>query len=140
MRSCGQNSEAQMLFDYTLIESTNLIYGTAGDNVMFILDAATGKELHSDSRNGSAAFGVAQNFGHDMCLVTDNFVVYREKSREANIEPMKDGITCWRGTKALWHQDFPPNAQLVVNGNRILAVTKTKTGIYVNEITVPERK
>lgn len=135
-----KHREAQWIFDYAFVEATNLIYGTAGDNVMFILDADTGKELHSDSRNGSAAYGVAQNYGNDMCLVTDNFVIYREKGRGANIEPMKDGITCLRGTKAQWHQDFPPDAQLAVNGNRILAVTKTKTGIYVQEISVPQRK
>lgn len=135
-----KHKEDQPIFDCSLVESTGLIYGTAGDNVMFILDANTGKELHRDSRNGSAAYGVAQNYGNDMCLVTDNFVMYREKGRGDNIEPMKDGITCWRGTKTLWHQDFPPDAQLVVNGNRILAVTKTKTGIYMNEISVPQHK
>jgi hypothetical protein len=132
--------QGQLILDFTLVESTNLVYGTAGDNVMFVLDATTGKELHSDSRNGRAAYGVAQNYGNDTCLVTDNFVMYREDDRHLNIEPTKDGITCWRGTEALWHQDFPPDAQLVVNGERILAVTKTRTGIYVNEITAPRSK
>jgi hypothetical protein len=128
--------EAQPIMDYSHVESTGLIYGTAGDNVMFILNATTGKKQHRDSRNGSAAYGVAQNYGGDMCLVTDYFEVYREKAR--NIPPMNDGITCWRGEEALWHQEFPPDAQLVVNGNRILAVTKTKTGIYLNEIHPPK--
>ena len=134
-----KHEQTQIIFDYALVEATNLIYGTAGDNVMFILNATDGKEVHSDSRNGSAAYGVAQNYGNDMCLITDNFSIYREKGRDANIEPMKDGITCWRGAKGLWSQDFPPDAQLVVNGNRILAVTKTKTGIYVNDIGVPTK-
>jgi hypothetical protein len=62
--------------------------------------------------------------------------MYREKDR--NIPPMNDGITCWRGTKALWHQDFPPDAELVVNGGKIFAVTKTKTALYLNEIHVPQ--
>lgn len=128
--------EAQPIMDFSHVESTSLIYGTAGDNVMFILDATSGKKQHRDSRNGSAAYGVAQNYGSDMCLVTDYFEVYREKAR--NVPPMNDGITCWRGEKALWHQEFPPDAQLVVNGNKILAVTKTKTGIYLNEIHPPK--
>jgi hypothetical protein len=128
--------EAQPITDYSLVESTGLIYGTAADNVMFILNLTNGKEQHRDSRNGSAAYGVAQDYGSDMCLVTDYFEVYREKARE--IAPMNDGITCWRGEKALWHQEFPPDAQLVVNGNRILAVTKTKTGIFLNEIHPPK--
>jgi hypothetical protein len=128
--------EAQPIWDYSLVESTGLIYGTAGDNVMFVLNVADGKTLHRDSRNGSAAYGVAVNYGTDMCLVTDNFVIYREKA--PNIPPMNDGITCWRGTTALWHQDFPPDAQLAVNGDKIFAVTKTKTAIYLNEIHPPQ--
>jgi len=130
----------QTVFDYAYIESTNLIYGTAGDNIMFVLNATTGKEEFSDSRNGSAAYGVAVKYGDDMCLVTDNLVMYREKFRGDNLEPMKDGITCWRGTKILWHRDFPPDAELVVNGKRILAVTKSKKAIYVNEIMAPQIK
>jgi hypothetical protein len=129
-----------MIFDYDYVEATNLIYGTASDNVMFIVDAATGKEKHSESRNGSASYGVAVKYGDDMCLVTDNNVMYREKFRGDNIEPMKDGITCWQGTKILWHLDFPPDAELVVNGKRILAVTKSKKAIYVNEITPLQTK
>jgi hypothetical protein len=131
---------AQVIFDYAYVDSTNLIYATAGDNIMFILNATTGKAEFSDSRNGSAAFGVAEKYGNDMCLVTDNFVVYRERSRGDKFEPMKDGITCWRGTTILWHLDFPPDAELVVNGKRILAVTKSRKAIYVNEIIPPQIK
>jgi hypothetical protein len=133
-------STAQMIIDYAYVDSTNLVYATAGDNIMVILNATTGKILFTDSRNGSAAYGVAQKYGEDMCLVTDNFVMYREKSRSAKVEPMKDGITCWRGTRILWHLDFPPDAELVVNGKRILAVTKSKKAIYVNEIVPPQIK
>lgn len=129
--------EAQPIFDYSLVESTGLIYGTAGDNVMFILNAANGKKLHRDSRNGSASYGVVQNYGSDMCLVTDDNQIYREKAR--GVQPMNDGITCWRGEEGVWSQDFPPDAQLVVNGSRILAVTKTKKSIYVQEINVPQK-
>jgi hypothetical protein len=75
-----------------------------------------------------------------MCLVTDNFIFYRETDRRAKIEPINDGITCWRGTKALWHLDFPPDADLVVSGKRILAVTKSKKAIYIREIIPPQTK
>lgn len=130
-------STAQVIFDYAYVKSSNLIYGTAGDNIMFVLDATTGKLKTGESRNGSAAFGVAAHYGKDMCLVTDNFTIYREKTRGTNEERMKDGISLWRGTSKLWNVDFPPDAELVVSGNRILAVTKSKTAIYVNEIKPP---
>jgi hypothetical protein len=130
---------AQLIFDFAYVESTNLIYGTAGDNVMFVLNAANGKVLTGESRNGSAAFGTVENYGEDMCLVTDNFEIYRERGRAAGIEPMKDGITCWRGTKILWHLEFPPDAELVVSGKSILAVTKSTKAIYINEIVPPPK-
>jgi hypothetical protein len=131
----------QMLFDFTFIESTGLIYGTAGDNTMFILEASSGKQLVFDSRNGRAAYGVVKSYGNDQCLITDNFAGYREVTRDSpSIPPMKDGITAWRGTKVLWHTDFPPDADLVVNGSRILAVTKSKDGVFVKEIEIPEEK
>lgn len=131
---------AQVVIDYAYVDSTNLVYATAGDNTMFILNATTGKEELIDSRNGSAAYGVTEKYGNDMCLVTDNYFMYREKFRGHGIEPMNDGITCWRGTKILWHLDFPPDAELVVRGKRILAVTKSKKAVYVNEIFAPQTK
>jgi hypothetical protein len=122
------------IFSLAYIKATNLIYATASDNFMLVINAANGKDLFADSRNGSAWYGVAEAYGDDMCLITDNFRGYRDKFRGDRLEPMKDGITCWRGTKKLWHRDFPPDAELVVSGKRILAVTKTDKGIYVNEI------
>jgi hypothetical protein len=128
----------QLLFDFTYIESTGLIYGTAGDNTMFILEASSGKQLVFDSRNGRAAYGMVKPYGNDQCLITDNFAGYREVARDLPSSPsMKDGLTAWRGTKVLWHTDFPPDADLVVNGSKILAVTKSKDGIFVKEIEIP---
>ncbi|MDX6498169.1 MAG: hypothetical protein QOG23_1429 [Blastocatellia bacterium] len=133
-----RNPLGEPIFDYGYVDSTNLIYGTAMDNTMFVLDAADGKELTANSRNGSAWYGVAEKYGTDMCLVTDNFRWYRERDWHDKMEPIKDGITCWRRTTILWHQDFPPDAKLIVSGKRILAVTKSNQAIYVNEITPPQ--
>ena len=38
------------------------------------------------------------------------------------------------------HLDFPPDAELVMGGKRILAVTKSKQAIYVNEIVPPQER
>ena len=35
---------------------------------------------------------------------------------------------------------FPPDAKLIVSGKRILAVTKARKAIYVNEIMPPQTK
>lgn len=130
---------AQWIIDFSFVESTNLIYGTAGDNIVFILNADTGKQLFINGRNGSAAYGVVQNYGEDTTLITDDFLGYREGSRYENYASLSDGIGLWQGTKELWHIDFPPDAELVVNDKRILAVTKTTAGIYIREITPPQK-
>ncbi len=127
----------QMLFDSTFIPSTGLIYGTAGDNNMFILEASTGKELVRNSRNGSAAYGQVKPYGNDVCLITDNNWGYRERLDDPTI---KDGITAWRGTEVLWSTELPPGAELMVKAGKILALTKTKDGIFIKEIPVPKAK
>jgi hypothetical protein len=136
----------QWLNDYAVVESTGLVYGTAGDNNMFILEAVTGRVLYRNSRNGRAAYGQVVPYGDDSCLITDNFSGYRHDWNELraipgmmNVATWKDGISCWLGTKELWHRDFPPDAEVLVKGRRIYAVTKTKTNIYVQELTLPAK-
>jgi hypothetical protein len=130
-----------ILWDFAIVESTGLVYVTAGDNTMVILDAGSGKCLYRNGRNGKAAYGQVVPFGADMCLITDNFWGYRDgnpaPSDDASWVTL-DGISAWRGTTRLWSMDFPPDAALVVNGNRILAVTKTDKAMYVREVIPPE--
>lgn len=139
-------TEAQFMFDFTLIPATGLIYGTAGDGVMFILEASTGKRLVRHEYMGRAAYGVVRPFGKDQCLVTSDYSGYRQDWKELDLPGMKDvrtwrdEITAYRGTKALWSRDFPPDADLVVDGERILAVTKTESSIYVKEVSVPAKR
>lgn len=137
-RVVWQYDISEPLFDFDVVESTGLVYGTAGDNIMFILDLASGKELGGESRNGRAGFGEVKAYGKDECLITDNFRGYRD-GFPAEFEPMQDGITAWRGTRELWHRKFPPDAELVVKGKRIFAVTKTKTTVYIKEIFPPSK-
>ena len=137
----------QFLIDYAPIEATGMVYVTAGDNIMLILELATGKELYGNGRNGSAAYGQMEPYGEDQCLILDNYVGYRWKQSESEKndptwwtpELMGDGIAAWRGTKELWHRDFPPDAELLVQGRKIYAVTKTKSNIYIQEIAVPDQ-
>ncbi len=62
------------------------------------------------------------------------------KTRMCLYASLNDGIGVWRGTKKLWHSDFPPDAELAVNDKRILAITKTTAGIYVKEIFAPKKQ
>ena len=126
------------IFDCAYIKATNLVYGTAGDNVMFILNATTGKELYRKDRNGSFAYGVAIPFGKDKCLITDNYEGYREKLAGSSADfVITDGVTAWQGTTPLWRAEIPPEAKLQIAGEKVFAVTKTDKNIYVKEI-IPE--
>jgi hypothetical protein len=49
-----------------------------------------------------------------------------------------DEIAAWRGTEVLWTLDFPPDADLIVRGDKIYAVTRTDKSIYVREIIPPK--
>jgi hypothetical protein len=129
--------------DFAHVEATGLVYGTGSDNLMFILDAATGKELYNDTRDGRAAFGAVLPYGEDVCLVMENLVGYRVQylpDDEVPYEPLQDSVMAWRGTKMLWNVQVPPDAGLQVVGSRIFAVTRTSSKVLVKEIEVPKGK
>jgi len=125
----------QVLLDFVFIPKTGLIYGTAGDNNMFILEASTGKELVRNSRDGSYAYGVVKPYGDDICLITDDLGGYRYNHNDPSI---KDAVRAWRGTEELWSAELPPDAKLIVDGSKILALTETKDGIFITDIDVPK--
>jgi hypothetical protein len=109
---------------------------------MFILDGSTGNKLYSHFQNGKADHLQVVPFGEDMCLITNSLEGYREALEEWTfgktemVEP--DFLTAWRGTEALWTVKFPPDAELVVRGDRIFAVTKTGKAIYAREVLPPK--
>jgi outer membrane protein assembly factor BamB len=135
-RVVWQYEVPQVVIDFAYIEATGLIYVTAGDNFMAILDARTGRELDHESRNGSAGFGRVIPYGVDGCLVMDSYGGYRT-GRPVGALPMQDGVTAWRGTRMLWRRDVPPDAELQVVGLKVYAVTKTKDRILLQELWVP---
>ena len=135
----------QVMFDFAFIPATGFVYGTAGDGVMFVLNATNGKKIMETSFQGRGAYGMVRAYENDQCLITTNYSGYRdwkefEKPGMKDLPTWKDEIIAYRGTKVLWHRDFPPDADLIVDGERILAVTKTRTNFYVKEISVPNMR
>jgi hypothetical protein len=134
-------SELQGMIDACLIPATGYVYGTAGDNTMFILDATSGGVVYRNSRNGHAAYGEVIPFG-DLCLVLDRFRGYREEPHSFAPDPEEvptaaDWIVAWRGTQAIWRLPIPPDAEVQLDGERALAVTRTAQGIYVKTLSLP---
>jgi hypothetical protein len=128
----------QPAVDFAYVASTDVVCGTASDNKMFILDAATGRELASNSRQGRGGYGAVLPYGADVCLIADALGGYNVDYR-GGPAPMQDGVTAWRGARMLWRVETPPDAELQVVGSKIYAVTKTRDRILVREIKVPKR-
>ncbi len=126
-----------MLWSYTYVPATNLIYGTAADNVMFILDAATGKERYQISRNGSAGYGKTIPYGTDGCLIIEPRDEYRNRQPPGGILVM-DKLEAWRGLKPLWEIEIPPEAEIAVVAGKIFATMKSDKAVYVKEIYPPK--
>jgi hypothetical protein len=135
-RVVWQHEVSWAVFDFAHVEATGLVYATGGDNVMVILDAATGRRLYGNGRQGRGAYGAVIPYGEDVCLVMDSFGGYRE-GYSGGPAPMQDGVTAWRGTRMLWHLDVPPDAELQVVGTKIYAVTRTTDRILLKELRVP---
>lgn len=127
----------QPAIDFAYVAATGVVCGTAYDNNMFILDAATGRQLASNSRQGRGGYGAVLPYGEDVCLVADALGGYNSDYR-GGYTPMQDGVTAWRGTRMLWQVAVPPDAELQVVGSKIYAVTKTRTRILVKEIKPPK--
>jgi hypothetical protein len=128
----------QPAVDFAHVASTGVVCATAHDNYMFILDAATGRELVSNSRQGRGGYGAVLTYGEDVCLIADALGGYNVDYR-GGPAPMPDGVTAWRGTRMLWHAETPPGAELQVVGSKVYAVTKTRDRILVKELDVPQR-
>ena len=127
----------QLLYDFAFIPTTGLIYGTAGDNNMFILEASSGKELVRHSRMGSYGYGMVKPYKDDIFLITDSLAGYRYNHNDPSI---KDAVRAWRGMEELWSVELPPDADLIVAGDKILTMTKNKDGIFIKNIDAPKDK
>jgi hypothetical protein len=107
------------------------------DNNLYILEASTGRVLLNHSRNGSMAYGQVTPYLDDVCMVTDDNSMYRSKHNDPSLS---DSVTAWRRTEALWSAELPPGAVLLVSGSRILALTASKEGAFLKEISIPKPK
>lgn len=139
----------QRIIDFVVAESAGLVYGIADDEVYFILESATGKCLQSEGHNGKAFYVQILPYGSDGCLVIDSLAGYRldawltslsNPELVGKFSEMADGLIAYRGTKRVWTAYFPPDAELIVKGKYLYAVTKTDAGIYVRKMRVSQLK
>jgi hypothetical protein len=104
------------------------------------LDAATGNKIWDWAMNGSPFYRSVAPYGKGYLTV-----IGMEYYRENNL-----GFGAWKQTdqlryygdsqKDIWTIDFPINAELVVNGNKIYAVIHKKDEIQLQELHPPSEK
>ena len=138
-----QYRTSQDIFDVAAVEGTGLIYGVAGDGVHFVLDVTSGKQLLREVRNGRSSFMQTVPYTGNTCLLVENRDGYRDNFNDwqnpsSTVEV--DGLSAWRGTRQLWTVEFPPDAELLVSGRDLYAVTKTDAGIYVRKLNLTRLK
>ena len=76
-------------------------------------------------------------FGDGQHLVVESLQFYRDGNRCYPKCPMaKDSLEDWDGEHLLWKTDFPANAKLHVQGDKIFAVERKKNSVVIEEIEV----
>jgi len=119
--------EPNIIFDF-IATPEGTIYIAVSDGGLIALDTS-GKKVWHNFMCGSANYSQLKNYGGGF-LVVVSMEGYREY-RNSNSE---DILEFWKGGKSLWSKEFPRKAELFVWGDKILAVTKTKTGKEIQEI------
>ena len=130
------------MVDSPIVTASGRIYGIAADEKQFSIDPTTGHvKIFGPEIGGShASFSQIKPYKEEQYLIVENMQFYRDSNHCFPKCPMSnDSLFAWDGEKFLWSTDFPPNAELEVWGNKILAVLKNKNGIIVRQISIPKK-
>jgi hypothetical protein len=92
-----------------------------------------GKDRPASGRN---YFSQIVSFNDGQYLVVESYHTYRDTCHNCTGFNY-DNLTCWDSDKLLWEQKIPPDAQIRVLGNKILALVKTRDGVVVHDVNVP---
>lgn len=123
-----------------VVDSKGGIYGIAFDLAQFSVNARTGDVTYfgRDIAGTHAYHTQIKPYKDAQYLIVENLQFYRDGNRCYPKCPMRNDILhAWRGQRLLWSTDFPPNAELQVWGDKILAVTRKKNSVVVQEIELP---
>lgn len=126
-----------------IVTPAGQIYGIAADNKQFSIDGASGKVRFFKSQvvGSHSSYTQIKAYKTDEFLIVENMQFYRDGNLCYPKCPMtNDQLFAWQGEKFLWSTEFPPNAELQVFGDRILAVSKKMNSVVIREIELPKSK
>ncbi len=116
--------------------------GIVGYDLLFVrLDAKTGEEKWRATTVGGATFVNVAAYGRGFLVLVD-MTEYREKSKmEHSKYQSPDRLEYYGETEDdEWIADFPIGAQLLVNGQHIYAVRRTRDAMHIRELLPASRK
>jgi hypothetical protein len=125
-----------------IVDSTGAIFGIRSDLGQFSVNAKTGEVSYFGRGVGGSHSHYTQikPYTGNQYLIVENTQFYRDGNLCYPKCPMRsDALYAWSGQRLLWSTDFPPNAELQVWGNKILAVTKQKNSVVVQEVALPRK-
>jgi hypothetical protein len=70
-------------------------------------------------------------------LVIETSAYFRQNKASKN---MPDELALWQDDKVLWTAPIPPDAEVRVVGDKILAVEKKGEGVIIREVVPPQKK
>ncbi len=103
------------------------------DEVHLVMSAATGKKLNCIDCNTTARTNFTQMlpYNQNQYLTVNTFEYFRQNQYSKNTP---DEVALWEGDKVLWTAPIPPDAEVRVVGNKILAVEKKEQAVVVHEV------
>jgi hypothetical protein len=103
------------------------------DKVHLVISAATGKTLKCIDCNTTARTNFTQvlPYNQNQYLVVETDAYFR---RRPGSENTPDEVALWQGDRVLWTAPIPPDAEVRVVGNKILAVEKKEQAIVFHEV------
>jgi hypothetical protein len=124
-----------------IADSRGRVFGIGSDMAQFEVDLNTGKILYFGKprpTSGRNYFSQIKAYKEGQYLVVESLHEYRlSRIPGAPKDFDYDYVTCWQGQRLLWEEKIPEDAELVVSGNKIIAVTKIADGVRLQEIKVP---
>jgi hypothetical protein len=103
------------------------------DEIHLVISAATGKKLNCIDCNTTARTNFTQvlPYNRTQYLTVNTYAYFRENQYSKNTP---DEVALWEGDKVLWTASIPPDAELRVVGDKILAVEKKDQTVIIHDV------
>lgn len=125
------------LSDNILVDPSGHIFITGDDNLLASVDLKTGKEIWTETINGTAPRELIGLYGTDKYVVVSSYWYYRNYFKDRYHRSMGDRLRIRRDNEDLWKTEIPGDATVTVKGSDIIVSYKRKGRRKVLKLNVP---